>query len=168
MPLTDKGEARTQGSHLYFVDRTGTPTLVKLACPTGMTGLTAGAADQIEDTCLDETDARTYVGGLNAPAAVSVPFNLKPKDTGHQLLFTLRDTRAVLDWIALLSETATAPTLAAGPTPPAGTIVPPVDRTSFTFKGYISEVAIDVATNEIVRGTITIQRSGPATPHWVP
>jgi hypothetical protein len=167
MPLTDKGEARTQGTHLYFVDPTGTPALVKLTCPTGITGLTGGAADQIEDTCLDETDTRTYVRGLNTPAAMSVPFNLHPQDASHQLLFALKESGETVKWMALLSEADTPPTLAAGPVPPAGSIEPPVDRTGFDFEGYISEVALDIATNQIVRGTLTIQRTGGVTPHWV-
>lgn len=154
------GEVRTQGTHLYFVDPTGTPTLVKLTCPTGITGLTAGARDQIETTCLDETDTRTYASGLNAASAISVPFILKPADASHKLLFTLKDTGAVVDWIALLSDGTAVPTLT------GAVITPPTTRTSFTFSGYISEVAIDVASNEVVRGTLTIQRSGPAVPHW--
>lgn len=159
--LTDKGDVQTQGTHLFFVDRTGTPALVKMTCPTGITGLTGGARDQIEDTCLDATDERTYTAGLATPSDISVPFNMKPQDAGHQLLFTLKETGESVDWIACLSESATAPTFA------GDAIVPPADRTSFTFSGYVSDVSLDVATNEIVRGTVTIRRSGGVTPHWV-
>lgn len=160
--LTDKGDVTTQGTHLYFVDRTGTPALVKLTCPTGITGLTGGARSQINTTCLDETDEETFTPGLNAPAAISVPFNLKPEDAGHQLLFTLKETGETLDWIALLSESATAPTLDS-----SDAIEPPADRTGFGFRGYIAEVSLDIATNEIVKGTLTVQRTGGVTPHWV-
>lgn len=153
---------KTQGSHLYFVDRTGTPALVKLTCPTGITGLTGGAADQIESTCLDETEARTYERGLSTPVAVSVPFILDTADASHKLLFTLQESGETLDWIALLSESAAVPTLDS-----SDAIEPPTDRSSFTFRGYISEVNLDISTNELVRGTLTIQRTGGVTTTWV-
>ena len=152
---------KTQGTHLYFVDREGTPTLRKMFCPTGITGINSGARDQIEDTCLDVTDDKTYVAGLGNPGTISVPFVLKPTDLSHQRLFELKTSGEMLDWIALLSESATAPTLA------AGEIVPPADRTSLMFTAYVADVAIDIATNEVVRGTLTLQRSGAVIPNWI-
>jgi hypothetical protein len=161
------GEVKSQGSALYFVDRTGTPALVKLTCPTALPGITSGAADRIDTTCLDETDTRTSVPGLRSPETLSVPFVFKPADASHKLLFTLKETGEELNWIAVASETGTAPTLAAGPTPPAGTLVAPTDRTSFTFDGYISDVSVGADENNVWRGTLIIQRTTPAVPHWV-
>ncbi len=43
------------------------------------------------------------------------------------------------------------------------TLVHPADRTSVGFDGYIADVDISVATNEVVRGTITLQRTGGKT-----
>lgn len=154
------GEVKSQGSALYFVDRTGTPALVKVSCPTGLPGITAGAADRIDTTCLDETDTRTSVPGLRSPEALSIPFVLKPGDASHQLLFTMKETGDVLNWIAVASETGTPPTLA------AGTIVPPTDRTGFTFDGYVSDVSASADSNDVWRGTLIIQRTTPAVPHW--
>lgn len=157
------GTVKTQGTELFLVDTLttpGTPAVVKLACPTGITGL-GGAADQIEDTCLDATVDKTYVRGLGNPGQVSVPFNLIPRDVSHQLLFDLKDAGTVLDWIACLSESETDPTLDTD-----GEFVAPADRTSFAFEAYISDVNIDIATNEIVRGTLTLQRSGVVVPTW--
>lgn len=156
------GEIKSQGSALYFVDRTGTPALVKLVCPTALSGITAGAADQIETTCLDETDTKTFTRGLNSPTPLSIPFVFKPDDASHQLLFTLKESGETLNWIAVASEAATAPTLDS-----SDAIEPPADRTSFTFDGYIAEVAVGADANDVWRGTLTIQRTGPAVPHWV-
>src|SRR5690606_8924465 len=76
--LMTAGVVKTQGTHLYFANPTSTdPQLVKLACPTGMSGL-GGAKDQTEITCLDNTDDKEYVPGLGNPGQVSVPFNLIP------------------------------------------------------------------------------------------
>ena len=156
------GVIKTQGTELFLVDALtvpATPALVKLSCPTGITGL-GGTADQIEDTCLDNLGDKTYQRGLGNPGQVSVPFNFIPRNVSHQLLFALKDAGTDITWIVCLSESATPPTLV------GGAIVPPVSRSSFLFEGYIADINIDVATNEIVRGTLTLQRSGSVQPNW--
>lgn len=155
---------KTQGTKLYFVDMltSSVGAIVELACPTGVTGL-GGAADQIETTCLTATTDRTYTRGLGNPGQVSVPFNLIPTDASHQLLFDLKDAGTTVNWLACLSDGATAPTVVDG----NDRITPPANRTSFGFDAYIADVQIDVATNEIVRGTLTLQRSGAVTATWV-
>lgn len=156
------GVVRTQGTELFFVNTLGSdPVIVKLACPTGITGL-GGAGDQIEDTCLDTVGDKTFQRGLGSPGQVSVPFNLIPRDASHQDLFALKDAGNVLSWLAALSEGTTDPTVIDSD----GMIVPPTGRSSFGFQAYIADVNIDIATNEIVRGTLTLQRSGSVTPTW--
>lgn len=152
------GTVRTQGTELFFLDTVSNSDaeIVKLACPTGITGL-GGARDQIEDTCLDTTGDKTFKAGLGNPGQVTVPFNLIPRDGSHQLLFTLKEDGSVLKWIACLSESATDPTVA------AGEFVAPADRSSIKFEAFVSDVNIDIATNEIVRGTLILQRSGSVT-----
>ncbi len=54
----------------------------------------------------------------------------------------------------------------ADPTYAAGTLTPPTGRSSIGFTAYIADVSIDIATNEVVRGTLTLQRSGALTPTW--
>lgn len=154
-------EVKSQGTQVFFVDNTGTAALVKLTCPTAISGTTGGKADQIETTCLDETDTRTYLRGLHTPSEISIPFNLYPKDAGHQLLFEMKDSGDPTEWMVCLSESATPPTLT------GSDLTPPTDRTSFEFQGYVSDVVLDIATNEVVRGTLTVQRTGGITPHWV-
>lgn len=151
------GTVKTQGTELYFVDNsvtTSEPDLIKLSCPTGVQGL-GGAADQIETTCLDTIGDKEFAAGLGNPGQVSVPFNLIPREHSHQILFELKRTGVDLEWIACLSEGTAAPTVDTD-----GLISAPAGRSSFQFTGYIADVNIDVATNEIVRGTLTIQRSG--------
>lgn len=152
------GLVKTQGTELFFVDAsvsTSAPDLVKMSCPTGVQGL-GGAKDQIESTCLDATTDKEFVGGLGNPGTVTVPFNLIPRDFSHQTLFVLKDAGTSLNWIACLSDGTEDPTVDSD-----GIIIAPTLRSSFKFTGYIADVNIDIATNEIVRGTLTIQRSGP-------
>lgn len=153
------GTVVSQGTELFFVDVVSTtdPTIVKMACPTGITGL-GGPRDEIEDTCLDNTDDKTYKAGLGNPGDVSVPFNLVPRDGSHQILFALKAAGTVLNWIECLSESATDPTIDSD-----GEFVAPTDRSSFAFEAFVKDVNIDVATNDIVRGTLTLKRSGAVT-----
>lgn len=154
------GTVKTQGTELFFVDTltSSVAAIVKLACPTGITGL-GGAADQIETTCLDAMVDKEYVRGLGNPGQVTVPFNLIPREVSHQLLFDLKEAGLTLNWLACLSESATDPTVLDS----NDKMVAPADRTSFAFEAYIADVNIDIATNEIVRGTLTLQRSGAVT-----
>lgn len=151
------GTVKTQGTELYVINPLNTdPELLKMACPTGISGL-GGAADQVEDTCLDNITDKTYVRGLGNPGQVSVPFNLIPRNLAHQMVLTdLKDDGRVLKWIIGLSEGTAQPTINTDGTFDA----PPSGRTWAAFDAYISDVNIDIANNEIVRGTLTLQRSG--------
>lgn len=156
----------TQGTHLFFVDAvtSSVDVIVKLTCPTGITGVAGGTRDQIDTTCLDVTDGyRKFVGGLATGDQVSVPFVLYHGDGSHQALFELKRTAANIGWLVGLSDSDSVPTSIDSD----GEIEPPNDRTCFTFFGYVANVTIDANTNEVVRGTLTIQPNGATTPHWV-
>jgi hypothetical protein len=157
------GTVKTQGTHLFMIETVSAsdPTITKLVCPTGIQGL-GGAKDQIETTCLDTTVDKEYVPGLGNPGQVTVPFNLIPRDTSHQILFTLKEAGTVLKWLACLSESTEVPTLDSD----ALAFITPTTRSSLAFDAYISDVNIDIANNEIVKGTLTLQRSGTVTPFW--
>jgi hypothetical protein len=150
------GVLKTQGTELFFIDTlsSSVAAIVKLGCPTGITGL-GGAADQIEVTCLDTTDDKEYRRGLGNPGQVSVPFNFIPSDTSHQVLFDLKNAGTVTEWMIGFSDATADPTLDSN-----DDFVAPANRTCAQFTAYIADVNIDVATNEIVRGTLTLQRSG--------
>lgn len=154
------GTVKTQGSALYLVDRSVTasdPDLIKLDCPTGVQGL-GGAKDQIEITCLDTIGDKEFAAGLGNPGQVTVPFNFIPSAFSHQNLLAYKESGETLDWILCLSESSEPPTLDTDLL-----IVPPTTRSSFQFQGYVADVNFDLATNEIVRGTLLIQRSGNVT-----
>lgn len=148
--MTD-GVLETKNTRLYF--RYSDSEIHKVACATGITGL-GGAGDQIDTTCLD-SDEREYVRGMLNPGPLSVPINFIPLSAAHQRLTELRETGERVSWMIVLSDQAGAPVtvdtdnrlIAPGPT-------------SVEFIGYVSDMNIDIATNEIVRATLTIQRSG--------
>lgn len=152
---------KTQGTKLWFINTATASTndFVELACPTGISGL-GGAADQIDTTCLNATEDRTFVRGLGNPGQVSVPFVLNPAAASHQALFDLKAAGTAIQWLVGLSDGTASPTVT------ADKFVAPATRTCFGFSAFISDVTIDIATNEVVRGTLTLQRSGVVTPYW--
>lgn len=156
------GLVKTQGTHLFFVDNTtdSNGTITRLACPTGAQD-GGGAKDDIEVTCLDALEDKEFVAGLGNPGDWTIPFNLIPRDGSHQALWQLKRSGAVVDWMAALSESDSPPTLNA-----SGDMVAPADRSSFKFPAYVKDVVIDLQTNDIVRGTITLRRAGEVTPFW--
>lgn len=156
------GTLKTQGTELFVVDSVSTSVaeVLKFSCPTGITGL-GGAADQLEDTCLDATEDKTYKRGLGNPGQVNVPFNFIPSNASHQTIMEMKTAGTVLDWLIGFSDGTADPTLDTD-----DTWIAPASRTSAEFSAYISDITIDVATNEIVRGTMVLQRSGVVTWNW--
>jgi hypothetical protein len=150
---------RTQGTEVFFVDTVtaSQEALVQMTCPTGVQGL-GGARDQIEDTCLDNTEEKTFVAGLGNPGDVTIPFVFNPQASSHELLFSLKAAGDVLSWCVALSDGSADPTLNTDEG-----LDPPANRSSFLFSGFVKDVNIDIATNEVVRGTLIVQRSGAVT-----
>lgn len=153
----------TKGTQLFFVDTAGSdPAVLKLTCPTGITGVNGGSKDKIDTTCLDETGPfRTYIGGFADASEVTAPFILYEGDASHQALFALHATGEIVDWMVGLSDSDTAPTLDSD-----GALVTPADRTTFSFPGYVASVTVDAAVNEVIRGVLTIQPRGFTTANW--
>lgn len=154
-----EGVVRTQGTEVFVIDTLGSdPTRVKIACPTGVQGL-GGAADQLDSSCLDTKGDKEFVGGLGNPGQVTIPFNLIPRETSHQLLYDWKQDGRVMRWLAALSEGEGLPTVDVN-SDGLDSFIAPTDRSSFAFSGFVSDVTIDIATNELVRGTLLVQRSG--------
>ena len=147
---------KTQGTNLFFVSSAAVKTLT---CPTGITGL-GGARDQIETTCLENTDDKTYLAGLGNPGQVSVPFVFDPSAADQKLLYALHDSGEIINWLVGFSDGTAVPTIVSGVLTMAST------RSAAQFSAFVSDVNIDVATNEIVRGTLTLQRSGNVAWSW--
>jgi hypothetical protein len=147
---------KTQGTQLYFIDNAQVKTMT---CPTGITGL-GGSRDQIETTCLNDVDDKSYVSGLGNPGQISVPFVFDTAAADHKLLIALHDSGAVTDWLIGFSDGTAAPTVVSGQLTMATT------RTAASFDAFVADINIDVATNEVVRGTLTLQRTGSVAWTW--
>jgi hypothetical protein len=150
---------KTQGSHLYFIDPTESDFPVRrMECPTGISGL-GGPADSIDETCLEDIDAVSSPG-IRRPAGITVPYVLKDGDTpGQAALEAIDDAQLTIGWFAALSNGSGVPTKDSE----QENLVGDGSRDGYAFRGYIAEITVDIAANEVVRGTMTIQRVGGKT-----
>ena len=152
-----------QGSELYFIDP-DTRQVVKVECPTGFTP--GGApADQIDDTCIDDT-TKKFKKGLRTPGSATVNLMVDPKYPSHVRLYQLyaedSDTNLDIEFAIGWSDgTGTPPTADSN-----GRFVLPTSRTWLPFAGYIADFPFDFQANTLVTSAMTIQQSGLAV--WVP
>lgn len=152
---------KSQGTHLFLRLRNSSgQTALKMKCPTGIQGL-GGPRDQIDSTCLDDTDDRQYMAGLGNPGQVTVPFHYDPQQASHQLLFDLKEAGSTEEWLMGLSDGTAAPTFDSN-----GDFMPMTTRSGFVFDAYVSDVNIEVSTNTLVTGTMILQRSGKVRPFY--
>lgn len=154
----------TQGTELFLIDTISesNPQIVKMNCPTGITGIGGGSAAQIPTTCLGNLEGETTRPGLNQVSTGSVPFNFKPTAFSHRTLFAMKRSKKTFRWMVSLSDGTAQPTLDVD-----GNFVAPAGRTSIEFDAPVDTVTIDLATNEIVRGSLSllIQPEGQIE-HW--
>lgn len=146
-----QGVLTTKGTKLWFAKSDS--EVLNVACATGITGL-GGAADQIDQTCLS-SEEREYARGMLNPGQITVPINLIPRSASHQALLALRESGETISWLIALSDSVATPTIAT-----SDGRLESSDPTTFEFLGYVADFNIDVTVNEIVRATLTIQRSG--------
>jgi hypothetical protein len=150
---------KTQGTELYYVK--DPDTIVKVGKCTGVTS-TGGGRTKIDTTDLDSTEKES-IGGLPDPAAVATPLNFDPKVQAHRdlyELYMLGEENGTRTWLTGLSDGTAAPTIA------DGVITYPTSRTFFDFQGYIADFPIEAAVDSKLTTAMTVQRSGPKTPHW--
>lgn len=153
-----EGVVRTKGTRLYFAY--SATEILKVDCATGITGL-GGAGTQIDKTCLDSEESE-YERGMKDPGEITVPINFIPQSAAHQALMDLDDSGNLISWMVVLSDQPAAPTSLDSD----GRLVSP-GPTTVEFMGYVANVELNInGANEIVRGTLTIQRSGPRNWTW--
>ncbi len=150
----------TQGTEVYFIDPDD-DSVVQVVCATAFNP--GGApADQIEDTCLEATEA-SYKAGLRRPGQASLSINADPEEASHVRLHALSETdpSPTIEWAVGWSDGTADPEVDSD-----GNWDLPGTRTWFTFSGYVSDFPFDFAGNSVVATAATIQRSGGSD--WVP
>lgn len=105
----------TQGTQLYVLGPSqANPAeceIVRVVCAQTIEP-GADSRDQIETTCLEEKDTRTYKPGLNTPGQGSVTIQFDPKEPSHMRLWQWDKSRATLKFAVAMSDSESAPMLA--------------------------------------------------------
>lgn len=150
---------KSQKTELFYA-ATAT-TVAKIVAVTSFTGL-GGARDQIETTDLDNATDKSYTSGLGSPSPVTLNINLQKGELSHKALLDMKASGVESSWGIYSSDAATAPTAL------ASVLQKVTGRVSAIFQGYVSDVNLDVSGNNIWKGTITLQRTGPVSWDVVP
>lgn len=154
----------TRGTQIYvkLANTSGGYDMLKVGCPTGLTGL-GGAASKTDDTCLDD-DEMKYKAGMPDPGPVAIPINFDQDIISHRQLRALFRSQAVVTWVIGGSDGKDIPPTVSG----IGVITYPTTRTYWSFDGYVADFPIDFAINQLQKSAMSVQRSGPVTDHYKP
>lgn len=151
-----------QGTNIYFIDTSGsTPVIVKVGCATTFNP-GGNPADQIEDTCLEDT-TRSYKPGLRTPGQATLGINADPANASHIRMHELSelDPSPTMKWAVGWSDGAEDPTLNSA----EDDFNFPSTRSWYTFQGYIADFPFDFSQNTVVTSQVSIQRSGGSA--WI-
>jgi hypothetical protein len=152
---------KTQGTSLFILIPGTTDTIARVTCVKEVTGVGAGAKDQIDVTCLEDTEDRQYVAGLATPSAVTMSVNYDPSDGEYESLLDLKESGDNTRFFLGLSDGAK--TIA--PTIVSGVVTFPSTRSFLEFQGFIAEFPFDFAQNTVITSAISVQRSGSVIRH---
>ncbi|EOT2367747.1 phage tail tube protein [Escherichia coli] len=155
----------TQGTQMYVLNN---GVVSEVEC---ITSFSPGSspADQIEDTCLSETNTRSYKKGLRTPGQATVALNADPANASHVMLSNLAESsdQTNLTFAIGWADGTADPTAATVGDPDAVDGLSLSDtRTWYVFQGYVSDFPFDFQANTVVQTSATIQRSGQGV--WVP
>lgn len=161
----------TQGTQVFFLDPNASSVgVVRVECATSLNP-GGNPADQIDDTCLEDSD-RSFEAGLRTPGQASLGLNADPRNDSHLMLHSYSNANPSpkLKWAVGWSD---GPKDENGDPDPSG--YPTVDsngdfdlptnRTWFIFEGYVSDFPFDFQQNAVVATQATIQRSGGS--QWI-
>lgn len=150
---------KSEGTEVYFYDaNNSTDGVVQLGCVTNIDGL-GGARSQIDTSCFSDTDD-TFVAGRGSPGQVTIDLNYSEddSDTYHEKLEALRDAGTTVSWGIGFSNGTSNPTSNS-----SDELEFASTRSGRVFSGYVADVTMTIADNDIVRTQLVIQRSGTIT-----
>lgn len=139
----------TQGSQIYFNDKADT-VVDEIGCALSI-NVGASTADKIDITCLADA-VRTSMPGLKTLAEITIVGAVEDDDPVYPMLSQLALDKTVCSWYIGLSNGTTEPTV----TTAGGPMVPPTDRSGYSFEGYVSSVSPQIEANNIVKYSLVI------------
>jgi hypothetical protein len=147
---------KSQGTELFVLDETVSPSVVvQVDCPTNI-NLGSSSRDQIDITCLGDSE-RVYESGLGTPPQVTFDVVFDADSDSHRLLDAMQASGESAQFFVGLSNGTNNPTVT------GGTLIAATGRDGWTFEASVISFAKNIAGNEVVRGSVTLQVSGPIT-----
>lgn len=141
---------RVQGTNVFAFDGT---TITQLSCLTAI-DFGGDSTTRIENTCLDETQSKTYMTGLADPAQGSLGFKLDTENLSHlQMIDWAEAKKDGLEFYIGSSESADLPTVTGGVLDAL-----PTTRSWWSFKGGLSTPVPTFAADALVGYTVTLER----------
>jgi hypothetical protein len=121
-------------------------------------GVPDGQASQIDVSSWDD-DFDQFVSGRKSTGSTTIEVVFDA--TAHEALDAKYHSGEVMEWLVLAPLSDSAPAVA--PTVVDGAFAAVTTVDNIKFSGYISNFAVAMADNDVWRGTITIQGTGPRT-----
>lgn len=144
----------SQGTRVW-IKHGDVPTLTLTQCIKGI-DLGEDSPNEIQNTCLEETETTTSVYGLNTPGEGSITIDTDPENESHITLLQLADEMADVEVIIGWSDGTTVPTLS------VDEVTLPEDRTFTTFKAMLRASSPTFEPDSLVGHTINMKRQSKA------
>ncbi len=146
----------TIGTQIYIIDpdASGGPEVLAVQCAISIDGLGA-PREQIDVTCLEDS-ARSFLGGLATPGALTVTINTDARSPSHLRLHELYVSGDVFDLAIGWGDGSAAPTIASD-----GGFEFPATRTFIEASDtYVSDYPFSFPLNGVINSALTFQLSG--------
>lgn len=144
------GTIKSQGTKIFFA--LSATEIFEVACPTAISGL-GGTANAIDKTCLSSVEMESE-RGMKSPAVINIPINFIPRSAAHQALQDLDESGETISWMITAPDAPPPTTVDSdGRLVSAGPL-------SVEYLGYVADFNYEIGTNDMWRGTISLQRVG--------
>jgi hypothetical protein len=156
MAIVRKG-VLTQGTKVWIEhgDAT-TPILTRMDCITSIS-LGDDSVNDIDDTCLEETDVKTSQPGLTTPGDGEIVIKTDPLNASHMTLLQLAENREPVKVYIGWSDGTTTPTLA------TNTVTLPTTRTFSSFDAILRISSPTFEADSLVEHKVAMKRQSKVT-----
>ncbi len=128
-----------QGATLSIGPAVGSPAPVLIGQVVGMSGLRGGQATVIDVSNLASTRREKRMG-LPDEGQVTIDLQYDPNNAGQEDLEEARDGRLLREFVITLNDGSPA--------------------TKFTFDAYVLTFGVDIAVDQVVTGSVTLEITG--------
>lgn len=147
----------TQGTKVWIEHGdAAAPILTRMDCITSIS-LGDDSVNDIDDTCLEETDVKTSQPGLTTPGDGEIVIKTDPLNASHMKLLQLAENREPVKVYIGWSDGTAAPTLA------TDTVTLPTTRTFSSFEAILRATSPTFEPDSLVQHKVAMKRQSKVT-----